>query len=254
MSSDHFPTQETQDAGFQASEPDPGPNGFARLWAVIVSPRRAFEAIARKPQPWVGLVPLILLIAISAALTAHITEPEQMEAALEGPFGERLAEDENYQEQMEEARNPSMGERVKGGALGGVFAGLFVALIALLYWGGCAAFGGRQGFKPTLDAVYLTSWIGAVGQFLTGFLILAKGTSIGVGLSLALLVPSLDPKSTAFIVLNVFGNFFGIWQLILLAMGFSIIHGISTRNGWLAAGIPWLLLSGFAVTVAIIFT
>ena len=255
MSSDHF-TPEDQPAA-PSPTVDPGPSGFARLLTVITSPRVTFEAVERNPQPWVGLIVVILALALGTAATLHVTGPEQMEAMLNGPLGDNLADDEDFLQKLEESREPTMGKRALGALQGGLGGALMIAISALFYWLASLIVGGKGGFKRTLDVVLLAGWIGGIGFLATIPLILSKGSSLDTGYSLAPLLgmfgEGVDSSSVLFRFIHTFTNAFAIWQLFLLAIGLGAVHRLSQGKAWFAAAVPWTLGYGLAVAVSSIF-
>jgi hypothetical protein len=257
MSSDHFPTREMPLEPSEAPPESSGPSGFTRLLTVLTSPSRTFEAVARNPQPWVGLIALILTLGIGTATTVQVTGPEQMEAMLEGPFGDKLADDEDFLQKMEESRDPSVAKRAMAAVQGGLGGVIFVALGALFYWLASMMVGGKGGFRRTLDVVLLSGWVTGIGFLATIPLILSKGSSLDVGYSLAPLLglfgEGVDTSSFTFRFVHAFTNGFAIWQLILLAIGLGAVHHLSRGKAWIAAAVPWVLGYGLSVAVAGMF-
>jgi hypothetical protein len=259
MDSDHFSPDVTETTSPMDQQPAAeGPQGLARLFSVIIAPRATFQALAQRPQPWVGVLAVVLAMWVGSAAISHISGPEQMKASLNGPFGERLSQDEDYLQRIEDAAHPSLSKRVLTGAGGGLGGAAVFAVGAVFYWLACLAVGGKMGFKRTLDVVFLASWIGAgLGMLLTVPLVLAKGSAMTVGYSLAPLLglfgKGADSSSLLFHSLQSFTNFFAIWQLILLAIGFSVVHHLSTARAWIAAAVPWALGYGLSLAMMAIF-
>jgi hypothetical protein len=256
--SDHFP-----DADFQAQEappaPPPGPTGGLRLLTVITAPRATFEAMAARPQPWVGVVALLVLVALCSAVILHVSQPEQMEAQLDSRFGEQLRENEDFMERMARADEPTLQERVTAGAIAGVSVTAMIFLMSLIYWLGCVVVGGKAGFRPTLDVVFLCAWVGAgIGLLATVPLILAKGSVMTTGWSLAQVVSAVnsdvDTDGMLYRSLAIFTNLFSLWQLWLMATGFAVVHRLSAGRGWIAAGVPWLIMNSFNLALVALFT
>jgi len=259
MQSDHFPPEDaTTPAPPPPTVEEGGPQGFARLLSIIVSPQATFEAVARRTQPWVGVLAVLLSVGLGSALIAHISGPEQMEAALKGPFAEKLRENEDYLKRIEEAKTPTIGKRLVTAVEAGAGGTVTFAIGAIFYWLACMAVGGRKGLKPTLDVVFLATWVGGgLALLATVPLVLAKGSAMTVGYSLAplsgLLGGGADSSSIAYKALQAFTNFFSIWELILLAIGFQVVHRLSTQRAWIAAAVPWVLGNGFGLLMYAIF-
>lgn len=259
MTSDHFPTEEpVAPAPPQPAAEAKGPRGFARLLSIIVSPRATFEAVARRTQPWVGVVAVVLSIGLGSALIAHISGPEQMEAALHGPFGDKLQGNEEYLKKIEEAKTPTVGKRLITAVQAGLGGTAAFAIGAVFYWLACMVVGGKAGFKLTLDVVFLCTWVGGgLALLATVPLVLAKGSAMTVGYSLAplsgLFGAGSDTSSIGYHFLQSFTNFFSIWELFLLAIGFQVVHRLSTGKAWFAAAAPWVLGNGIGLLMYGIF-
>ncbi len=240
-----------------AADPTPAtaPMGWARLVSIVHRPGATFEAVARRPQPWIPIVALALLVGVGSALIAHISGPEQMEMMLHSKWGERLANDPDFDQKLDDARHPSVAGRVTSGLSGAVGVVFMVAVTSFFYWLMCLVLGGRQGFQRTLDVVALGSWIGSgVGFAATLPLILAKGSVMSVGYSLAPLLAlfggDADPQGFGYRLLQSFTNGFAIWQLVLMAIGFAIVHQMGRGRGWVAALVPWLIGSALSLWIA----
>ncbi len=257
MSSDHFPAEEPAAPAPPRPEPS-GPQGLARLFSIIVSPRATFEAMARRTQPWVGVLAVVISVGLGSALIAHISGPEQMEAALNGPFGDKLQGNEEYLKKIEEAKSPTLGKRVVTALQAGLGGTVAFAIGAVFYWLACMVVGGKAGFKLTLDVVFLCTWVGGgLALLATVPLVLAKGSALTVGYSLAplsgLLGAGSDTSSIGYHFLQSFTNFFSIWELFLLAIGFQVVHRLSTGRAWFAAAVPWVLGNGIGLLMYAIF-
>ncbi len=263
MPSDHFPDDLVPDRGdlpeHDALFPgEGGPSGLARLVTVVTQPRRTFDAVAARPQPWVAIVALVLVVGVGSALIAHIAQPEQMELMLHSRMGERLAENPDFLQRLEDARNPTLLKRVFAGVSGGVGMAVMLFIASFFYWIMCRVVGGQEGFIRTLDVVALGSWVGSgLGFFATVPLVLAKGSVMTVGYSLApvlgLFGGGTDPSSVLYRILQSFTNGFAIWQLVLMAIGFSVVHRIGRGAGWAAALIPWAVGYTLSVVIASFF-
>ena len=271
MTSDHFPDDAQPTGGarssgvFEGGSPGAsggearfsggdGSHGLARLWTVVTRPRETFEASALRPQPWVALVALLLVVGVGSAMIAHIAGPEQMEMMSHSTLGKKMAENPDFPQKLEDARHPSPAKRGLTAVSGGVGAVVMVFLASFFYWLACLAVGGRQGFLRTLDVVALSTWVGSgLGFLATVPLIFAKGSVMTVSYSLAPLLGlfggSVDPNSFVFRFLQTFTNGFAIWQLVVMALGFAVVHRISRGRAWTAALVPWVL--GYALSLAI---
>ena len=76
-------------------------------------------------------------------------------------------------------------------------------------------------------------------------LIFSKGSALTVGYNLATVLSAASPdmETTSFMYrfLQLFTNVFYIWMLYLMAVGFSLVHSLSSGKAWAAALIPWTL-------------
>jgi hypothetical protein len=227
---------------------------LSHLITVFMSPRTTMEGIRDRPRWVLTLAVTLVLFAVTSAITAHITGPEQMEAALDGPFGERLASDPDYQRQIDESATPTVAGRVRSGVFGALGAGVFLLIIASLWHLVCRVVGGKGSWKQSMGVILLGDWI-ALGlrSLLMTPVILAKGESMTVTFSLGALMPEPDIKSIGWRALSTFTDVFSIWALIVTVIGLGVVHAFAKQKAWAVGVIPWLVIGLISLGLTSLF-
>lgn len=227
---------------------------LSHLITVFMSPRTTMEGIRDRPRWVITLVATLALFAVTSAITAHITGPEQMEAALDGPFGEQISKDPDYPQKMDEAASPTVAGRARSGVFGAIGAGVFLLIIGSLWHLVCRIAGGKGSWKQSMGVILLGDWI-ALGlrSVLMTPVILAKGESMTVTFSLGALMPEPDIKSVAWRALSTFTDVFSIWSLIVTVIGFSVVHAFAKQKAWAVGLVPWLVIGLISLGLTSLF-
>ena len=207
----------------QASANEMGPWG--RAIGVFISPRETFESIDRKPT-W--LVPFLVVVIVSMILQLLV---------LDIGIQDRLAMMEAQElpdERIEIARTQMAGPlRYIGVAIVPIAVLVVWAVIGGIFlFTGNTIMGGETKFKKVFSLLAWTSLIGVLGGILRTLLILARGSTRGVVLSLAILLPPPEPGGSSSMLYRLFERFdlFTIWSLILWVIGFAVIYRFTTRK------------------------
>lgn len=233
--------------GYRVSEPEPSAaprsdSFLSRLGNLITSPGKAMEGVKAKPR-WLqaGLV-IMVVMGLFTAATTHIASPEQMELMKDTRLGQMIPP-EQYQEQYDQALNPTMGKRIISGigaAAGTWILALFVpGLVWLLFSklaGGQATFGQVMGVVFWADLIPL-----GLGPLVRWPLVLAQQSVIGVATGPAVFAAG-DPSSLAYRLL-MFLDVFAIWGLVVMVIGFQKVNGFPRGKAVTVAVVPWLLIS-----------
>jgi len=210
--------------------------GFlSRVFGVFFEPRKVFSFLNYKPS-WLFAFVLILIISV---IIAQIILPQnlllQKEIVSNIP---RLASSPEILEKMTEVTtgariSSAVGEIIK------VLIGLFI-LTSLVYFFCNIILGGDSSYKKVLSIVTYTSFITVLGGILKTPLILAKN-SADVQTSLALLMPEGDFTKIRYMLLSAL-DIFSIWEIILIALGMTVLYKFSMTKAFITVFVCWLVL------------
>jgi hypothetical protein len=211
--------------------------GFlSRIAGIFFEPRKVFNYLNYKPS-WLFAFILILIIAI---VIAEIILPQnlllQKEIVSQIP---RLSS--APPEILDRMTEVDTGKRIST-AISEVLKnliGLFL-LTSLVYFFCNIILGGESSYKKVLSVVTYTSFITILGAILKTPLILAKN-SADVQTSLALLMPEGDFTKIRYLLLA-FIDVFAIWQIILIALGMTVLYRFSKGKAFTATIISWLIV------------
>ncbi len=222
-----------EDAGF-----------FTRWMWVYFSPRKAFAAVARRPN-WV--IPFVLLIVLST-IVAYFTAPINQEYMVQ-----RIEQSDRIPEERKDELLENMtggGSQVRqllraGGtvlfvgvlllALGGIFL-----LINNMILGGSARYSQTLGAAVYTCLVWIPSWIVKVPlMFIQHTIQVSMGPA-------ALLSPEAEGSIMWAALSRI--DVFGIWHIILACIALSCIGGYTAKRAS-AAVIPLWIVYSVIVTV-----
>ena len=213
-----------------------------RIIGIYYRPGEVFQYLSERPD-WV--VPFMLVLITSLLIVSFtlptIILPEQTELARE-----RLEEAGLSDDQIEARVEAMTG---KTGFIIGIVGVTFIFLFLLfgragIFLGIFSVVGEKSSYKQSLSIVSYAMMVHIIDSIIKGFLMYVKQTS-QVYTSLALFMPGGDPQSKPFQLLGKF-DLFTLWELSLLAIGFSVIYKISLKK---TSGIVfglwtlWVLLS-----------
>lgn len=220
-------------------------SGFGRLIGVLVSPGETFRSIAERPT-WAA--PLIVLIVLGIGLQWTIRQRTDMEKAVQDQmeaFGIELTQ-EQIDEQVEQAKKPRT--QVLGAVAGIVFPMLVLLVGALLLWVGFRMFGSEIGYKASLATLlYGLVPLFVVAPLLNIPLVLGRESLTTEELMSGGVLMShlgfLAGEDTSLAVRGLLQSvdFFSVWAIVLLVLGYRATARVSTGT---AAGIVlavWLL-------------
>ncbi len=214
----------------------------ARFWKIFSAPGEAMAAVRDNPRWTLAALALILVMTAFGAATLHITGPENVDMMRDTRFG-RMLDDEQIAEQYARYDDISGTDRLLHGLQTGfgVFVGVFISgLVYLLF---CKLAGGTGSFAQTMGAVYWSSLIGVgLGSLVKWPLVLAKQSAFSVSTGLGLLAPDAAPTSATYQLLGFF-DFFVIWSLVVLVIGFQHVHGFDRNKSATVTVMSWLLMN-----------
>lgn len=209
---------------------------FSRISGIFFEPRKVFNYLNYKPS-WLFAFLMILIIAI---IIAEVTLPQnlllQKEIVSQIP---RLSS--APPEILDRMTEVDTGKRIST-AVSEVLKnliGLFL-LTSVVYFFCNIILGGESSYKKVLSVVTYTSFVTILGAILKTPLILAKN-SADVQTSLALLMPEGDFTKIRYLLLA-FIDIFAIWQIILIALGLTVLYRFFKGKAFTAAIISWLVI------------
>jgi hypothetical protein len=218
----------------QTSAKEMGPGG--RAIGVFISPRETFESIDRKPT-W--LVPFLVVIIASIILQLLV-----LDIGIQDRLDTMRAQ-ELPDARIEAARTQMAGPlRYVGVAITPVAVLVIWAVLGGIFlFTGNTIMGGEAKFKKIFSLFAWTSLIGVLGGILKTLLILAKGSTRGVVLSLAFLLPPLEKGESPSMIYRFLDrfDFFTIWSLILWAFGFAVIYRFTTKKSAIMVFSLWAI-------------
>ncbi len=218
----------------QASAKEMGPWG--RIIGVFISPRETFESIDRKPT-W--LVPFIIVVIASIILQLLV-----LDIGIQDRLDTMRAQ-ELPDERIEIARTQMAGPmRYLGVAITPVAVPVIWAVLGGIFlFTGNTIMGGEAKFKKVFSLIAWTSLIGVLSGICRTLLILARGSTKEVYLSLAFLLPPLEKGESPSMIYRFLDrfDFFTIWSLILWAFGFAVIYRFTTKKSAIMVFSLWAI-------------
>ena len=234
-----------------------GPLG--RIFGVLFSPGRTLADIAMRPS-W--LAPLLFLVVINVALNVVLVKKADWrsfaeEQIMNSPRGQQIPADQ---------KDLAIERGAKGNIyfcyVRGVLGVPFLALIlALVYWGAYALFGGaRLTFGKSFAVIIFTMVPDAVKMLLgIPILLLKDPSTIGNPYNFIGSNPAayMDPNSAKWLLaLLTSADVFVIWAVILTALGFHYMDPKKlplSKSIGIAAGV-YIFFTLLGVSIAWIFS
>lgn len=198
-----------------------------------------FEDLRERPR-W--LVPFLILIVVAAvgSVLPRILLPTDvwLDAIRQNlPSGVQMGE-EQMTAVMTTMRSPVS---VALSALGGILiAGGGAVLAALFFWMLFSILGGKISFTSSFAVVSYSSLINVLGMVMIVILTLIL-QRLDIQTSLAL-IPALQPNTYLYRLAAQI-DFFTVWRVIIMGLGFSVVADVPKVKGYLSVIIPWILLS-----------
>ncbi len=209
---------------------------MSKIVDIFMSPTKVFVAMKEKPEWITPFIIVIIVAALSAALTVSMTK-ESIIAQQEEVMRERGMTDE----QIEQALKFSSGPLIVISSLIGaaIFIAVTLLLFAFLINLLIPVFGGMGAFKRVFSVVWFSALV-MIPSALLKLILIAITRSPYVTTSLALFVPGLVRDSFGYKVLAGF-DFFIIWEMILVSLGISITNEIERRNAFILVFLIWIV-------------
>jgi hypothetical protein len=212
-------------------------NWWRSLIGVYYQPAKVFEGMKDRPR-W--LVPLAAAVAVTVLVTAIIMKPLVLPEQ-----AERVASNPDLSNEQREAISERMNSPLVywSGIIGALVSQpVLLLLVSLVFWGMFSMLGGKTKFPAMLSATAYGALISIPASLVKVPLMFAKQTA-KVHTSLALLL-SPDIEETFLFRLLAQFDFFMIWMLVVMAIGYSVYTGVKRSTAYYAVfgmGLAWAL-------------
>ncbi len=208
---------------------------MSHIMNIFYAPTKVFASLKEKPTWIMPFVIVLIVVAISAALTVGMNK-ETIIAKQE----ERMRERGMSEEEVEQALRISSGSilLISSTIGGAVFTAVLLLIFSVILNLFIPLLGGTSAFKTVFAVVCFSSLVTIPAAILKVMLIMIT-KSLYVTTSLALLVPNLAKDAFMYKLLAGF-DFFIIWEMILVSMGISITNGIKKQNAYILVFIIWI--------------
>ena len=214
---------------------------FGRIAGIFSSPTETFQAVASKPAWWLPFVISIIVAVGIQVWLADIGMKDQLAtiSAKDWPA-----------ERIEAAKRQVQGPAryINLAATPVAILAIWALISAFLLLGSNPIGGGEAKFGQMMGVVAWSSFITTLGGLLKSILIFIQGTSYGLTISLAALLPVPPRGATPSALYHILSKMdpFMVWQVFLWGMGISIVAKIKSQKAqFIAFGlwIIWIALS-----------
>lgn len=206
-------------------------SGLGRLLGVLTSPEKTFRSIAARPT-WVLALLVVTAVSLVAGWAVNSrTDPEEMIHSQLEMMGKEDLPPEEVEKMVEAQRNRNPALML---AAGGAATVAVVFLVAFFFWGAFRLMGSELEYRSSL-ATLTHGWMPlAIAGLLNLPLILSRESltfeeaSTGGSLLMSSLAAFL-PEDGSRVLRALLGSFdfFTIWSLILLVIGYRVVAGVS---------------------------
>lgn len=216
---------------------------------IFLEPVRVFRRVQVKSS-WV--LPFLIFFVVFL-ISGYLTAPQKLDLMFQQIESSSEMQPEERQralDQMEVAREWA-GIATAGFLFFAIPIFYFVGIGVVMLMGN-VIFGGEARFRQ-VASVNAWSWmIFLLGVIIETALVLWKN-SADVRLSLAILLPDLDPSSVIYNVVNGFTNPFTIWGTVVSILGLSIIYNFSKGKAAAVVLIPAAVIIGIITLISVAF-
>jgi len=233
-------------------------SGAGRLIGALVSPVKTFRSIAERPTWGVALAVLLIVSTLVGVLANKRIDPNDMRQSVQ----QRM--EKSGQQATPEQVDRAMTVAAKFSAvipwLIPAFLVIIDLLIALLFFGAFRFFGGSEiSYKSSFSTAVHAFLPGIVAALLTLPVILThqhlklkdvQGGNLLASNAGAFAPDNVGPAARALLTSV---DFFSIWTLILLVIGYKATAKVSTANAATVAVVFWALAVGVKVGIAALF-
>ncbi|MBC7363566.1 MAG: YIP1 family protein [Candidatus Aminicenantes bacterium] len=216
-----------------------------RLIGVFTNPRETFSSLAEKPV-WVDALILVLVVSFAFNFLIAPYSARDNYEMLQGStkLKQQLGE-ERFNTMVEQARqkveNLTTAARITQSLLGSASVIIILLLQSLLLLVLVKFFSTQGSFVQLLSAMLHASFINVIlGNGLRAFLASSKQSIFKVSTGLAAFFPTLEPTSSAYIILTSI-DIFQLWMFGALAYGLSAIFKLELKKSIFISYLFWLL-------------
>jgi hypothetical protein len=235
-------------------------SGFGRLVGVLVSPGKTFRSLAGRPTWGVALVALLIATTAVGVLANQRIDKNDMRQMVR----ERIEKSQGGQASPADVeRAVSMAEKVSAVTrwLIPLFAVVVYLVVALIFFAAFHFFGASDIPYKTSFAVTLHAFIpGLVAALLTLPVILSREhirlKDAQSGNLLASNLGAFAPESLGTAARSLLSSvdFFSLWTILLLIVGYRIAAKVSTATAATVVVVLWILAVAVKVGLAALFT
>lgn len=229
-------------------------SSLARIAGVLFSPTRTFELIRQRPTWLVALVVLVLLGTVAGYLIGQKLDWEEVARDQTAQSGRQLSAEQIEQSiEVTEKIGPVM--VIAGPTLFGPIAYL---VIALIFWVVLKLLGGELSYKASLATTLHGLMPNALSAILLIPVLLSRDelgiTEVNAGTVLASNLGAFAPEDAGKGMLALLSSIdvFSIWSLALLAIGYSVVAGVSRAKAATVAVALWVVYILFKLGMAAI--
>lgn len=223
----------------EMTAPEPPQVGMiARFLALFTDPRKAFSSIRRNHE-WVVLLIIMSVLGIAMyQVTKPILVKDQI-ATLE----DRLDQIDNLpaerKQEILDQQAAQLANPIWQFVTPVYFVIVFMVGAGVLLFLGNIILGGETKFLYVLNMFALT-WLITIPEVIVKVPLILSKESTKVQTSLALLLPADQANGFLGTVLGKF-DIFGLWQLILVIIGLSVLTKASVNKSAWAVGTVWFI-------------
>jgi len=203
---------------------------------IYFAPGKVFSALKEKPRWVMPFIIVLVVVALTAALTVNFAR-ETIMTQQEEVLRDRGLTEEQLERAMQFTSGPAA--VISSAVSAAIFTAVLLLIFALLINLFIPLFGGESGFKKVFSVIWFSTLV-VIPAAILKVVIIAINKSPYVTTSLALLAPNLAKNSFMYQLLAGF-DFFTIWEMILVAMGISITNNIARKNAYTLVFVIWLV-------------
>ena len=219
------------------------------LWEVFTKPTSFFTELARSPKILVPFLVLLVLAAGFHAASLPLSLHSTSEINQEFMNSPQLSAEQRSQ--MAEQMKPNPITSYISSVAARLVVPLVIAALAL-FWGNFV-FAGKGAFNQTFSIALYGEILYVVGEWVRLPLMLAKEDYF-TNLSLAPIFAGLGKTNFLYLFSSIF-SVFHIWELVVLAIGFAIVFGVTkAKSGLIAVLSCWILSVLQVLTIWIMFS
>lgn len=225
-----------------------------RIFGVLTSPVKTFRSIGERPTWWPPLIVLVVLVGLIGVLVVQRMDFEatvrQQMAKQNRPISEEQI-DQGVQMAKRFAPVGAVGSAV-------IFWPAVLLIIAVIYWVVFKLLGSDLTYPASFSVTVHSQMPIAVSQVLSIPILLSRQMLTPRDLQHGILVSNLaalapEGASAALLALLASFDFFALWTLVLVALGYREVAKVSTAKAATTVAVFWLIVVGIRVGWAALF-